>query len=59
MSKTEGNTPPNQGGYIIRPYITLRNGKRIFAANYGKKGFVIPINPDYEKKLPKGHNPSK
>jgi len=28
---------------IFRPYITLRNGKRIYAKDYGKKAFRIEI----------------
>ena len=47
MSKTDADKP---AGYIIRPYITLKNGRRIYAAHYGKKGFVIPIDPNYDAK---------
>lgn len=28
--------------YIYTPYITLKNGKRIYASQYGKKAFRIP-----------------
>lgn len=28
--------------YIYTPYITLKNGKRIWAKQYGKKAFRIP-----------------
>ena len=29
--------------YIFRPYITLRNGHRIYARQYGLKAFRIAI----------------
>ena len=29
--------------YVYRPYITLRNGKRIYARAYGHKAFRIAI----------------
>ena len=29
--------------YIYTAYITLRNGKRIYASQYGIKAFCIPI----------------
>ena len=29
--------------YIYTAYITLKNGKRIYAAQYGKKAFYIPV----------------
>jgi len=28
---------------IFRPYITLKNGKRLYASTYGKKAFPILI----------------
>lgn len=30
--------------YIFRPYITLKNGVRIYAKQRGKKAFKIPVN---------------
>lgn len=30
-------------GYIYRPYITLQNGRVIWARHYGKRAFRIPI----------------
>lgn len=29
--------------YVFRPYITLKNGRRIYAWQYGLKAFPIPI----------------
>ena len=29
--------------YILRSYITLKDGRRIYASSYGKKAFCIPI----------------
>lgn len=29
--------------YVYTAYITLRNGKRLFAANYGKKAFRLKV----------------
>jgi hypothetical protein len=29
--------------YVFRPYITLPNGTTIYARNYGKRAFKIPI----------------
>lgn len=31
---------------IYRPWITLKNGTRIYAKNYGKKVFRLVINPE-------------
>ena len=28
---------------IFRPYITLKNGRRIYARQYGLKAFPIPV----------------
>ena len=30
--------------YIFRPFITLKNGHRIYARQYGLKAFRIPVN---------------
>lgn len=32
--------------YIFRPYIRLKNGEVIFASQYGKKAFPIPITKE-------------
>ena len=29
--------------YIFRPYITLRNGRRLYAWQCGKKAFCFPV----------------
>lgn len=29
--------------YIYTAFITLKNGKRIYASQYGKKAFYIPV----------------
>lgn len=38
---------------ICRPWITLRNGKRLYAWEKGLKAFCFPANPDYEKQNPR------
>lgn len=38
---TENNT-----SFIFTAYITLPNGQRIYAKQYGKKAFCIPVNPN-------------
>lgn len=35
---------------IFTKYITLKNGKRIYAANYGLKAFCIEVRDKEEKK---------
>jgi hypothetical protein len=30
---------------IYRPYITLKDGRRIYAAQFGKKAFPIKVKP--------------
>jgi hypothetical protein len=32
--------------YIYRPWITLPDGSRIYAKNYGKRAFRIPVEDD-------------
>ncbi len=29
--------------YIFTAFITLKNGRRIYASQYGKKAFCIPV----------------
>lgn len=31
---------------IFRPYITTKDGRKIWAKAYGKRAFAIPIEPD-------------
>lgn len=35
---------------VYTPYITLKNGHRIYAKQYGKKVFCFPKNNEKEKK---------
>lgn len=35
---------------IYTSFITLKNGKRIYARSYGKKSFVFDADPNYEKR---------
>ncbi len=47
MAKTTSpKTPDSDVGFIYRPYITLPNGTVIWARNYGKRAFKIPISAD-------------
>ncbi len=42
-------TPPDSPAYIYRASITLPNGKVIYARNFGKRAFKIPVpNNDNE-----------
>lgn len=34
---------PDKEGVIFRPYITLKNGKRLYAWQYGLKAFMLRI----------------
>lgn len=34
---------------VYTAYITLRNGKRIYASSYGLKAFCILVNPNKKK----------
>lgn len=34
---------PSKEGVIFRPFITLKNGKRLYAWQYGLKAFMIRI----------------
>ena len=36
--------PPEGKTEICRPYITLKNGKRLYAAAYGKKAFCFYVD---------------
>lgn len=35
--------------YIFRPWITIKDGTRIYAKDYGKKAFRIWVNSDKKK----------
>ena len=35
-------TKSNEGKLVFTPYITLKNGHRIYARQYGKKVFCFP-----------------
>lgn len=37
--------------YIFRSSITLKNGKKIYARDYGLKAFKIYINGKWSKKI--------
>jgi hypothetical protein len=39
----EKRFPPQDGEYIFRPYITLRNGRRLYAWQVGLKAFPIRV----------------
>lgn len=36
-------TVPGKEGVIFRPFITLKNGKRLYAWQYGLKAFMLRI----------------
>lgn len=50
MSTTTTPSDPLRPGYrlVFRPVITLKNGKKLHAASYGKKSWVfwVPDNDD-------------
>lgn len=33
-----------KAGYIFRAVITTKNGHKLYAKNYGKRAFRIPLN---------------
>lgn len=39
----------NAGGMIYSAYITLKNGKRIYASQYGIKAFCFPAKETKKK----------
>ena len=39
----ETTDAPDEGEEICRPFITLKNGRRIFAAHYGKQAFCFRV----------------
>lgn len=36
-------TPEDDGMYVYRAFITLKNGRRLYARDYGKKAWRIPV----------------
>lgn len=47
MKKGKKRVPSNSSVmYIFRPYITLRNGTRLYAKDFGHKAFRIPVYMD-------------
>jgi len=43
-------TKTNKIGYIFRPWIRTRDGRVIYARNYGKRAFMIPVYDNDEEK---------
>jgi len=39
---------------IFRPWITLKNGKRLYARQFGKKAFPIKVKPKDDKPKSEG-----
>lgn len=37
---------PSKPRVIFRPYITTKDGRKIWAKAYGKRAFAIPVEPD-------------
>jgi hypothetical protein len=50
MTMSEKPAEKPEPTYIFRPYITLRNGKRLYAWQVGKKAFRILVKSDDGKK---------
>lgn len=50
MKNEENYSAPNDSSvaYIFRPYITLRDGTRLYAKAFGHKAFKIPVSADNE-----------
>lgn len=48
MKSNKDNSAPNDSSvaYIFRPYITLRDGTRLYAKSKGLKAFPIPVHAD-------------
>ncbi|MGO5440823.1 hypothetical protein ACTQX2_08110 [Megamonas funiformis] len=38
-----------KAGYIFRAVITTKNGHKLYAKNYGKRAFRIPLNTTTSK----------
>jgi hypothetical protein len=41
MTKANGGNPTNSNGTVYSAYITLKNGRRIYASWYGLKAFAF------------------
>jgi hypothetical protein len=48
--ESEGSERKLEPEYIFRTSFRTKNGKVIRAANYGKKSFKFPVNPNYRKR---------
>lgn len=48
MKSNKDNSAPSNSSvvYIFRPYITLRDGMRLYAKSKGLKAFPIPVHAD-------------
>lgn len=48
MKNDENYSSPNDSSeaYVFRPYITLRDGTRLYAKVFGHKAFKIPVCAD-------------
>lgn len=48
MKNNNENSAPNNSSvaYIFRPYITLRDGARLYAKSKGLKAFPIAVHAD-------------
>jgi len=44
---------------ICRPYITLKNGKRLYAHEKGKKAFCFEVTPEQHKEYMKKRKKDK
>lgn len=40
----------NKTQMVFRPYITLKNGQRLYAKQFGKKAFCFPCREAKDKK---------
>ncbi|MBN8886831.1 MAG: hypothetical protein J0I77_14015 [Rudaea sp.] len=51
MSTTTPAIPPRPGYRLVfSPVITLRNGKKLLAASYGKKAWAFWVPENFQKK---------
>ena len=47
--KMSADKPKPAGDIIFRPWIPLKNGKRLYASQVGKKAFPIKVKPKDKK----------
>ena len=43
----------DQSGLVFTPYITLKNGRRLYARQFGKKVFCFPRKESQDKDIKK------